>query len=108
MLRADSPEAELGPWKAVGKLRLPAPAVGISLSEDKRRVVAMVLNDSKTIVYRDVKTGAKIKTPAAEVSKFPGAVRVLAVSSDRRLAVTTTLQPSENCTIWQRDVVKKK
>jgi WD40 repeat protein len=75
---------------------------------DDGKALRVLLNDSRTVVYRDVKTGARIKTPASEVSKFPGNVRVLAVSSDRRLAVTTTLQSGENCTIWQRDVVKKK
>jgi len=77
---------------------------------DGDRALRVVLNDQKTVVYHDAKTGAKIKTPASEAMPAPGGAgaRVVAMSPDRRFAVTVLGQSTDNCTLWQRDVLEKK
>jgi WD40 repeat protein len=70
---------------------------------DDAKHLRVTLNDGKTVVYHDAATGARLKTPPRSSLTFPGgAVRALAVSRDRRMAVTTTLRPSVSCTVWQR------
>jgi hypothetical protein len=75
---------------------------------DDSKVLRVVLNDRKTILYRSATTGKKVNKPASETMKFPGGpARVVAVSRDRHCAVTTSFRPSAIYTVWQRGPAKK-
>ena len=75
---------------------------------DDGKALKVLLNDFKTIVYRDAKTGMKIKTPASEDLKIPGGARVVAMSPDRRCVVTMAGTGGTECIIWTREVAEKK
>jgi WD40 repeat protein len=76
---------------------------------DAGKALRVTLNDGKTLLYRSAATGEKIDAPKTEALKFPGApAKVLAVSDDRRCAVTTTVPASGKCSVWIRGTTSEK
>jgi DNA-binding beta-propeller fold protein YncE len=70
---------------------------------DDGTVLRVTLNDHKTVVYHDAATGAPAKKPASEAMTFPGGPAVvLALSRDRRCAVTAPTRNGTSCTVWVR------
>jgi WD40 repeat protein len=67
------------------------------------KVLRVTLNDFRTVVYHDAATGAVVKKPASEAMKFPGGPAIaLALSRDRRYAITAPTRTGTHCTVWVR------
>lgn len=75
---------------------------------DDGNVLRVRLNDGKTVVYYDAKSGEVVKKPASEAMTFPGGPAiVLAISRDRKCALTAPARGATNCTLWTRGEEKK-